>query len=211
MSQATYDSLVEVAGNVSRETFEGLLRFQAHFETWNSRINLVASSTLGELWIRHIIDSAQLRRIAPDVHHWVDLGSGGGFPGLVVSFLMRDVDGGHVDLVESNRKKAAFLQSTVGMFDLPAKVHAVRIEEAPSQVSETQAVTARALAPLPELLRLASPWLTNGARGIFHKGRDYRTEVEESADTWRFDLIEHRSATDAESVILEISNLARSR
>jgi 16S rRNA (guanine527-N7)-methyltransferase len=207
VSAASWASLQETAGPVSRETFERLVEFEVVFQKWNRRINLAAQSTQDDVWRRHILDSAQLARINPDAKHWVDLGSGGGFPGLVLAFLLAERDGASIDLVESNRKKASFLQAVVGQFNLPARVIARRIDDAYSLVSAPQIVTARALASLPVLLDLSAPWLTTGARGLFHKGRDYRTEVAESAQRWSFDLVEHASATDAHGVILELSDL----
>lgn len=200
-----------VGGNVSRETFDRLTLFEKRFRAWNARINLVADSTLDDLWSRHIADSAQLFALAPHARTWLDLGSGGGFPGLVIAFLLKQTDGGTIHLVESNRKKAAFLQSIAGEFDLPAHVHAIRIEDAVGRVPLPDIVTARALASLDTLLALASPWLLVGSGAFFHKGRDYRAEIEESAHNWRFDLVEHRSMVDADSVILEISGLKQKR
>ncbi|RWO11849.1 MAG: 16S rRNA (guanine(527)-N(7))-methyltransferase RsmG [Mesorhizobium sp.] len=207
MSAASWTNLQAAAGPVSRETFERLVEFETVFQKWNRRINLAAQSTQDDVWRRHILDSAQLARIKPDAKRWVDLGSGGGFPGLVLAFLLAERDGASIDLVESNRKKASFLQAVVGQFNLPARVVARRIDDAYAFASTPQIVTARALASLPVLLDLAAPWLTTGARGLFHKGRDYRAEVAESAQRWSFDLVEHASATDAHGVILELSDL----
>ncbi|MCF6098209.1 16S rRNA (guanine(527)-N(7))-methyltransferase RsmG [Mesorhizobium muleiense] len=207
MSAASWAGLQSAAGPVSRETFERLVEFETVFQKWNRRINLAAQSTQGDVWRRHILDSAQLARIKPDAKRWLDLGSGGGFPGLVLAFLLAERDGASIDLVESNRKKASFLQAVVGQFNLPARVVARRIDDAYAFVSTPQIVTARALASLPKLLELSAPWLTAGAYGLFHKGRDYRSEVAESAQRWSFDLVEHASATDAHGVILELSDL----
>ncbi|MCC0031286.1 MAG: 16S rRNA (guanine(527)-N(7))-methyltransferase RsmG [Brucellaceae bacterium] len=193
--------------DVSRETLDALEAFEAHFRHWNARINLVAPSTLPDLWERHIIDSAQLLRLAGAPTLFLDLGSGGGFPALVIALLLKGRDGAHVDMVESNNKKAAFLRDSVMRFGLPATVHACRIEQAVERVAMPQIVTARALAALDPLLALASPWLGHGATGLFHKGRDYRQEVDESRAHWEFDLIEHASTCAADSVILEISGL----
>lgn len=207
MSSASLASLQEAAGTVSRETFDRLVVFEAMFQKWNRSINLVAPSTLSQVWERHILDSAQLARIEPQATRWVDLGSGGGFPGLVMAFLLAERDGASIDLVESNRKKASFLQSVVGQFNLPARVVARRIDDSYALVAAPQIVTARALASLSTLLDLSGPWLTTGTRGLFHKGRDYRAEVEESAHRWSFDLVEHPSMTDPHGVILELSDL----
>lgn len=196
----------QVAGPVSRETFERLCAFEQLFLKWNRSINLVAGSTEDHLWRRHILDSAQLARLAPAAERWTDMGSGGGFPGLVMGFLLAD-RGGSIDLIESNRKKAAFLQAAVGQFSLPARIIAKRVDQSYPLASRPDIVTARALAPLTSLLDLAAPWLTAGARGLFHKGRDYRQEVQESAHRWRFDLLEHKSLVDGEGVVLDIRNL----
>ena len=204
---SAWDDLQKATGPVSRETFERLQAFEQLFLKWNRSINLAAPSTLDDVWRRHILDSAQLARIAPAATRWVDLGSGGGFPGLVLAFLLVERPGASVDLVESNRKKASFLQSVIGQFDLPARVVAKRIDDSYGLVSIPEIVTARALAALPDLLDLSAPWLAKGARALFHKGRDYRAEVEESTHRWAFDLVEHSSMTDPYGVILEISDL----
>lgn len=207
MSAASWESLQEAAGPVSRETFDRLVEFEQVFQKWNRSINLAAPSTLDDVWGRHILDSAQLARIEPAARRWVDLGSGGGFPGLVMAFLLAERAGANIDLVESNRKKASFLQAVVGQFNLPARVVARRIDHSYLIVSAPEIVTARALASLPDLLDLSAPWLTRGARALFHKGRDYRAEVAESTQRWSFDLVEHASVTDAQGVILELSAL----
>ena len=206
MSDWRYQALRAAAGPVSRETFDSLVEFESLFLKWNQRINLAASSTVSDVWQRHIVDSAQLAALAPKATEWLDLGSGGGFPGLVLAFLLREREG-KIDLVESNRKKAGFLQAMIGEFRLPARVVPQRIEHAPAIVGQPQIVTARALAALPLVLELAWPWLKGGAIGLFHKGRDYRGEVEESGQRWDFDLVEHSSSTDSEGTVLEIRNL----
>jgi 16S rRNA (guanine527-N7)-methyltransferase len=200
-----FDRLRTIAGDVSRETFERLLEFERTFRRWSQRINLAAPSTLDNLWERHILDSAQLMRLAPDALRWLDLGSGGGFPGAVVAVLLKERPGAVIALVESNRKKASFLQTTLSALDVVAEIHACRIEDA--RISfDPEIVTARALAPLNQLIGLAGPWLAKGARALFHKGRDYRSELEESTQLWSFDLVEHRSAIDSDSIILEIAD-----
>lgn len=209
MSDVTLDSLTAIAGLVSRETFNDLRSFQDYFLKWNRSINLAAPSTLQDVWTRHILDSAQLFGIQPDAQHWLDLGSGGGFPGLIIGFLLRDRGNGSIDLVESNRKKAAFLQAASGKYHLPVRVHPERAERLAERVRKPDVVSARALASLSSLFELAEPWLTAGTQGLFHKGRDYRAEIEETHDVWKFDLVEHRSRIDPEGVILEISNLRR--
>lgn len=207
MSDARYDELVRAAGPVSRETFAKLTAFQATFEKWAARINLAAPSTLPELWSRHILDSAQLLPLAPNALRFVDLGSGGGFPGAVLAVLLADRDGASITLVESNQKKASFLRNAI--VGSPGRVAAKRIEDIARIAEGADIVTARALAPLPKLLGLAEPWLSAGTTALFHKGRDYRREIEESRDAWQFRLVEHPSVIDAASVILEISDLKK--
>lgn len=202
--------LRNVAGPVSRETLARLDLFETEFRKWSARINLAAPSTLETLWSRHILDSAQLLALKPTALSWLDLGSGGGFPGAIVAILLLDRRGGKIELVESNNKKAAFLKSVLGAVNAPARVHVCRIEDAPGRIDMPEIVTARALAPLPRLLDLTEPWLARGATGLFHKGRDYAAEVSESRDAWRFDLIEHPSKIDPAGRILEVSGLARS-
>lgn len=207
MSDVRYDELVRVAGPVSRETFLRLIAFQATFEKWAARINLAAPSTIPELWSRHILDSAQLVPLAPNALRFVDLGSGGGFPGAVLAVLLADRDGASITLVESNQKKVSFLRNAIA--GSPGRVVAKRIEEFAGTGEDADIVTARALAPLNKLLGLAEPWLSARATALFHKGRDYRREIEESRDAWQFNLVEHPSVIDAASVILEISDLKK--
>lgn len=205
-----YAELESIAGPVSRETFSRLGQFEDEFKKWSRRINLAAASTLPDLWTRHILDSAQIMKLAPLARRWLDIGSGGGFPGAVIAVLLREREGGFIELVESNAKKTAFLKTVLGQLQAPARVHTARIEDAlPRLDGHIEVVTARALAPLKRLLELAEPVLAAGATALFHKGRDYRSEVEQSHDAWLFDLVEHPSAVDPDSVILEISALQR--
>lgn len=207
MTDAEFVQLRNVCGTVSRETFDRLKIFEAEFRRWSKAINLASGATQDKLWQRHVIDSAQLCAIKPEARKWLDLGSGGGFPGAVIAIMLHDVGNADVHLVESNAKKAAFLQATLGRLAPRAKVHRSRIEDALPLAGEPEIVTARALAPLGDLLGLASPWLRAGATGLFHKGRDYAREIEESRSRWTCDLVEHRSGIDPESRILEVSNL----
>ena len=197
----------DLLGNVSRETRQRLDDFAVLYEKWSPRINLTAPSTQSDFWRRHVGDSAQLIDLAPAAKHWVDLGSGGGFPGMVVAILLQDVPGTRVELVESNRKKTAFLQAVKAQCAASAIIHPARIEDVTGHIRNPEIVTARALAPLPKLLDLTAPWLQHGARALFHKGRGYASEIEDSHAKWAFDLVRHESRIDAESVILDITNL----
>lgn len=196
--------LTDIAGPVSRETRVALQVFIDEFRRWAGRINLAAASTMDRLFDRHVLDSAQVVPLAPTALRWLDLGSGGGFPGAVIAILLKDRPGSHVDLVESNRKKAAFLTSVLAKTGAPARVHAIRIEEAARSVGAVDVVTARALAPLQVLLELAEPWLENGGRGLFHKGREWRQEIEESPRAAQHVLVSRPSAIDRSGVILDV-------
>ena len=209
MGVKQFERLVAAAGPVSRETYERLAGFEILFRKWNERINLAAPTTLKDFWERHIVDSAQVFALRKDARSFLDLGSGGGLPGVVIAILCRDHPDFSVDLVESNRKKTAFLINALTQAKAPGRVHSERIEDALIHVKQPDVITARALASLSTLLEMTETRLTGKTRALFHKGRGYREEIEESRRNWQFDLLEHPSIVDPESVILEISNLKR--
>lgn len=197
--------------SVSRETQERLEHFVELFKKWNATTNLVAPSTLPELWSRHIADSAQIFHLSPQSRTWVDLGSGGGFPGIITAILLAEQQDGWVHLVESNNKKAGFLRVALKETGARGSVHPVRIETAPSLVGPCDAVSARALADLDSLFDYIHPWavLNGKLRSYLNKGRDYEAEVKKARIRWDFDLIRHQSSIEASSVVLEISDLRR--
>jgi 16S rRNA (guanine527-N7)-methyltransferase len=168
---------------VSRETAARLDRFVALLLQWQAKTNLIAPSTIGEIWTRHIADSLQLLALAPQAKIWVDLGTGAGFPGLVIACALAGQPDGIVRLVESNQKKAAFLREAVRLTGAPANVHAGRIEEFVTS-DHVDVVTARALAPLKNVLALAEPLLKTGAVGLFLKGQDVEVELTEASKYW---------------------------
>ncbi|MDM9624485.1 16S rRNA (guanine(527)-N(7))-methyltransferase RsmG [Rhizobium sp. S152] len=196
---------------VSRETQERLEHFVALFQKWAKSINLTAPSTISDAWKRHIADSAQIFQLQQQPAHWTDLGSGGGFPGIITAIFLAETKDGWVDLVESNNKKAAFLRTALRETGARGTVHALRIEDAPSVIKSVDLVSARALAELDKLFHFIQPWAEeNGAlKSMLHKGRDYRRELDKAHGSWSFDLVEHPSAVEQDSVILEISNLRR--
>jgi 16S rRNA (guanine527-N7)-methyltransferase len=199
----------EALQGVSRETVLDLERFVELFRAFAAHTNLVARSQLPDLWTRHVLDSAQLVRLKPRARRWLDLGSGGGFPGIVTAILLKGGEGAHVDLVESTGKKAAFLRSAIEALSLPATVWSERVEGLGGRVPQPEAVSARALAPLERLLDWASPWLLRGATGLFHKGRNHAQELLESRVHWDFTVLKHESLTDSQAAILEIEGLRR--
>ncbi|MBC7156293.1 MAG: 16S rRNA (guanine(527)-N(7))-methyltransferase RsmG [Rhodobacteraceae bacterium] len=199
---------MNAALDVSRETrgrLEGLL---ALLERWNRTINLVAPSTVSDAWSRHVVDSAQLHTLAPKADLWVDLGSGAGFPGLVVAILAMEAGTpGRTILIESDLRKAAFLQTACRELDIPAKVIAARAETAEPQGADI--VSARALAPLDRLLGLVQRHLAPGGRAFLPKGATYRKELDSAQRAWAFTRVVHPSRTDPAAVILEVGGLRR--
>lgn len=196
--------------HVSHETAERLDRLVALLLEWLPRTNLIAPSTVGHLWTRHIADSLQLLDLAPDAIRWVDLGSGAGFPGLVVAAALSHRPGAMVHLVESNNKKAAFLRAAIQHISVPATVHAVRIEDfVQTYTGPIDVVTARALAPLRKLIELAHPLLQKGAQGLFLKGQDVGVELTEAAKYWNIDADLVPSKTSPQSRVVVVRSLQR--
>ena len=183
-----------------------LERFATLLRKWNAVQNLVSRETIGELWPRHIDDSLQLMKFVRDTDlRVIDLGSGGGFPALPMAIASRGTKRAFT-LVEPIAKKASFLRAAARDLDLDVTVEANRAEAIDSR--ETfDLVTARALAPLPELLALASRFAGSSTRLLFQKGRNYRQELDAAAAKFHFDVVVHPSESDPEGVILEITNL----
>lgn len=195
-------------GFVTPRTRHDLDRFVSLLRVWQQTHNLVAPSTLEQVWSRHVADSLQLLDHAPEFGEWVDLGSGAGFPGLVVAIAVKDRPGSHVTLVESNRKKAAFLRAAVRATGVKATVAAARIEAyAVTMAGAADILSARALAPLAGLFPLAAPYLHEGSVLLLHKGRDFVQEVEAASKSWGFDMLTIPSATDPGGTILAIRHL----
>jgi 16S rRNA (guanine527-N7)-methyltransferase len=192
------------AFGVSRETEAKLREFSALLQRWNARINLVAERDEGVLWQRHILDSLQLLLLLPqDKGLIIDLGSGAGFPGLVLALA----SGRPTHLVEADRRKAAFLVEAARLLGLTTvKVHPVRIEAA--ILPQAQVVSARALASLAELLRHAHRLLVPGGTAIFPKGRTAEQELTEAARHWNMRVERFPSRTDPDSLILRISEIS---
>ncbi|MBX4336006.1 16S rRNA (guanine(527)-N(7))-methyltransferase RsmG [Bartonella raoultii] len=202
-----YQTLSNIIPSVSRETMEDLIEFETLITQWNTRINLVSAATIPFLWTRHILDSAQIYPLHSHFSHWCDLGSGGGFPAIIIAIFLKEKKVGHIDLVESNGKKVAFLRTVIAKLNLPAKVYHCRIEDVYQKISTPEVITARGLAPLDVLLNLISPLFTKKTIALLQKGRDYATEIKNASANWRFDLLKHKSKIDENSVILEISHV----
>lgn len=202
--------MIDLAGiNVSRETFERLQLFAALTKKWNPSINLIARSTLNDLWQRHIIDSAQIYQYAGDhPQHWVDIGSGGGFPGIVVAAIAKELSPQTAfTLIESDQRKATFLRTAARELDLTITVLADRVELVPPQAADV--ISARALSALDALLPLISRHLTPNAVAIFPKGKTYEHEIKKARQNWRFELDAHPSMTEPDARILVLKDITR--
>ena len=193
--------------NVSRETLERLDIYAELLLRWNVKINLVAKSTLDDLWSRHFLDSAQVFALGQG-DDWVDIGSGGGFPGLVVAILAAQARPDlSMTLVEADQRKATFLRTVLRETGVSGTVICERVEHVPPLGAKT--LTARALAPLETLLGYAERHLSQDGRGLFLKGKNAKAEVQEALAQWRFDCQTYPSQTDSEAVILSIGDLSR--
>jgi len=192
----------QAATGASAAQMADLCAFRDLLEEWNGRMNLVGPSALADFWRRHALDSAQLRDIAPEARTWADLGAGAGFPGLVLAILAKGQPGAEIHLVESVGKRCRFLQAAVDALALPAMVHNARAENLALKVD---VVTARACAPMARLLGYAWPYLRAGATGLFLKGQDVGSELQDAATSWKFqaDLIPSISHTEGRIVRLK--------
>ncbi len=195
---------------VSRETLDRLDSFVAVLLEWHQRMNLIAASTEPKLWTRHIANSLQLLPLAPQARIWVDLGSGAGFPGIVLACALADMPGAHVHLVERSSKKAAFLREAIRATNTPAEVHAVRLEDFVENLAvPVDVVTARALAPLAALLTATYPLLKTGTLGLFPKGQDIDAELTEAAKCWSIQSSLAPSLTDPRAKIVCVTGVWR--
>jgi 16S rRNA (guanine527-N7)-methyltransferase len=210
VSGASNDDLrrgLELLG-VSRETEQRLSILVDELRRWQSVKNLVGSGTLDRIWIRHVADSAQLLDHAPDARRWIDLGSGAGFPGLVLGVLLRDRPDAQIHLVESNGRKCAFLRHAARVTGANAVVHQARLETVVGRFAGSiDVVTARALARLVDLIAWTRPLLQSGAIGLFPKGREAQAELTEAAKSWTFSAQIVPSRTSSDGRILRIKGL----
>ena len=186
-----------------------LKRFVALLAEWQTVHNLVAGDAMENIWTRHVSDSLQLLDHAAEFHQWVDLGSGAGFPGLVVAIASKPHTDRHFTLVESNTKKAAFLRAAIRQAGANASVAAERIEtHGPKMAGQADVVSARALAPLDRLLALARPYLHTTSVLLLLKGRNFAEEREIAAESWNLDVVISPSRTDPEGQVASIRNIS---
>ncbi|MHC1946056.1 16S rRNA (guanine(527)-N(7))-methyltransferase RsmG [Bradyrhizobium sp. UFLA06-06] len=195
---------------VSRETEARLDRYIALLLAWQAKTNLVAPSTLPALWTRHVADSLQLLSLAPTAKSWVDLGSGGGFPGVVLACALAEIPGASIHLVERIAKKAAFLREAIRVTASPGTVHLADIGDTVDRIpGSIDCVTARALAPLHQLIGFAEPWVKKGAKALFLKGQDVEAELTEATKYWIIEPKLHASRTGGQGWIVELGSIER--
>ncbi|MFM8701854.1 MAG: 16S rRNA (guanine(527)-N(7))-methyltransferase RsmG [Hyphomicrobiales bacterium] len=190
---------------VSRETLARLDTFVDMLLRWQTIKNLVAPSTLSTIWTRHILDSAQIFPLFPDARIWVDMGSGAGFPGIVIAILSVDHPDAHIHLIESNGRKASFLREVARELFLPVTVHNERIEAVRTHLPDIcHCVTARALAPLDQLLTFQHHHLEIHSPSVFLKGQDIEEELTLAAKYWNIDLELVPSITNPDGQIISV-------
>jgi 16S rRNA (guanine527-N7)-methyltransferase len=195
---------------VSRETEGRLDRYVELLLEWQAKTNLVAPSTLPHLWTRHISDSLQLLTLASSANTWADLGSGGGFPGVVLACALAEIPGSRVHLVERNAKKAAFLREALRVTNTPCTIHLADIGDSVDRiVGNVDCVTARALAPLHQLIGFAEPLVKRGAKALFLKGQDVEAELTEATKYWNIKPRLHSSRTGGHGWIVELDRIER--
>lgn len=194
--------------NASAAQIADLQAFRLRLVEANAVMNLVGPDSLPDFWNRHVWDSAQLLDLAPDAKTWADLGAGAGFPGLVLSIMLKGRDGAHVCLIDSLAKRCRFLQEVVDALSLPATVIVGRAE---AQSVTCDIVTARAVAPLDKLLGYAQPYFQRGAQGLFLKGERAESELIEARKSWHFEAELAPSQSDVRGRIVTIRSLRRAR
>lgn len=197
------------AFSVSHETVERLTAYEALLRQWQKAMNLVAPATLDEIWPRHFADCAQLVSLAPSALKWLDLGSGAGFPGLVIAIMTANHQDRSVHLVESNKRKCAFLSEVARRTGIAVTIHEERIEDVvrEGRVTDVDVVTARALAPLDRLLSMAEGFFSNGTVALFLKGREAGREIEEARGRAGFSFRAIPSRVHDEGRIVEVKRV----
>lgn len=195
--------------NVSRETFENLVAYANLIEKWNPKINLIAKSTVTDIWERHIVDSAQVWPNRPKkAKSWVDIGTGGGMPGLVMAIIAKEhAPNIEFHFVESDARKCAFLRNAVRELDLDVRIHNERIEKL--DLARVDVVSARALASLDKLLELSQELLEPSGNCLFLKGESYAKEITEARRNWRFEETTISSVTSSNAALLKIKEIRR--
>jgi 16S rRNA (guanine527-N7)-methyltransferase len=201
------EAKAHIAARVSRETLERLEAYDGLLRKWQFKVNLVAKGTLDTLWTRHFLDSFQLLDLVPETHGlWLDIGSGGGFPGLVCAICAKDIAfDHHFQLLESDTRKCAFLREVARITNTKVDIRNTRIEAQPT--ANAAILSARALAPLPKLLAWVQHHLRPDGVCLLQKGAGHGLELESARADWQMDVEVLPSLTSQDSVILRIRNI----
>jgi 16S rRNA (guanine527-N7)-methyltransferase len=207
MDQPFEEAAFSAAAGATQAQMADLESYRALLAEWSERMNLVGPSAMDAFWSRHAWDSAQLAFAAPEARVWADVGSGAGFPGVVLAILLKSLPGARVHLIESMHKRCRFLEEVLRRLELPAIVHHARAEAL--DLKGVEVVTARACAPLDRLLEYCWPLLKQGAVGLFLKGEKVDAEMVEAKKLWRFKASTTPSKSDSSGVILKIESLSR--
>lgn len=208
MTNTTDRNGPEALGNlidVSRETLERFSRYTELVQKWQPVQNLVAASTLNDIWKRHIADSAQIVPLFPSARTWLDFGSGAGFPGLVIAICKAENPDFRVHLVESNSRKVAFLRTVIRETGISAQVHDCRIEDFDWPEDQfPDVISARAVASLSELCCYSERFMSEKTVAIFPKGKEFESEINSALHDWNLDLLVRDSAVDVHGKLIEI-------
>jgi len=198
----------DMLDNVSRETMDLLIAFEALVSKWTRKINLVSANDIPRIWDRHIVDSVQIYDLAPYTRSWIDLGSGGGFPGIVAAIIAKEKSPDTAfTLIDSDQRKCAFLRTAIRELGLNAKACAERVEQISPQSAGV--LTARALDDLAGLLHHAERHLAPDGVALFPKGANWQKEHEAAQNHWSYELDVIKSTTNPDATILKIKELSR--
>ena len=206
MSLAAQRAAHPLLAELPEETLRRLEIYATLLEKWQRAVNLVGKSTLDDLWVRHFADSLQVSQAVPEARRWLDLGSGAGFPGLVTAIKYADEPDTRVHLIESDRRKCAFLRTVARETAAPALIHCGRLEEIlPALDEPIDAVGARALAPLDALLGYAEKFIERGAVSVFSKGKQFEAELTDSLTAGKYFIttIESQTCSTARLVLVK--------
>lgn len=196
--------------DVSRETYERLEIYAELLARWNRKINLVSPESIADLWRRHVVDSVQLARLAPEAaRSWVDLGSGAGLPGLLVAAVRQEAFPlEKMVLIDSDQRKAAFMAEASRAMQVPVTIEIRRLGE-PTEPEPFDVISARALAPLPKLLDYAEPFVSDRSICLFPKGKNRSSEIETASLAWSITIDEIQSRSSDESAVLRLQDVSR--
>ena len=201
-------SAVKAICELSKDAEFKLEKFVSLLREWQQVHNLISSDSLEYVWTRHIADSVQTFLALPDAQRWVDFGSGAGFPGIVVAIMLAKNSNSMVHLIESNKKKATFLQTISRNIEIPIQVHCMRIESFLTQWnSQVDGVSARALTDLDNLCGFAQKLVNQGATAVFHKGQTVQKEIDNANKKWNIGLKVEKSRIDPNGCLLIINKI----